>query len=78
MNPFNGKFIQYQFQNTEAPEWLLDRIKDDLPPSECTDILFTGSKFLNGWGYDKANGKSDWDIVAYGPRLVSKIVLCIS
>lgn len=70
MSRFSGKFIQYQFNNSDAPEWLLDQIILHCHADHCTDILFTGSKFIHGPKYNKEDGKSDWDIVVYGPDVL--------
>lgn len=70
----NGKFIATQYTNSEAPEWLLDQVAWKCYPDYCTDILFTGSKFIHGPDYNKKNGESDWDIVVYGDLILKKIV----
>lgn len=70
----NGKFIATQYTNSEAPEWLLDQVARKCYPDYCTDILFTGSKFIHGPDYNKKNGESDWDIVVYGDLILKKII----
>jgi len=70
MSKFSGKFIQHQFNNSEAPEWLLGQIILHCHSDHCADILFTGSKFIHGSKYNNEDGKTDWDIVVYGPDVL--------